>query len=342
MKAWINKLGGVILASLLTVMLNGKAYADLDSAPEEPRTEIVEQDAPAAEPVVEASVENPVAAAPPAVEAVPAPVAPPVVEAASEAPAAAAEPVAEAVQEAAVTAAEPVAEPAAAAVNEAAPDVEPVVVESAVPAVESAVTEETIPDAVPAAADAAVSGMAVPEEDSNTKVFTEELTEDTAAPEKNLPLRVLAAAPAKTEPESDGSEGKATVETSAPLRKLSAESVSVVAASEPAAVEEEPAEPDALSELSTALRTAPLAKSAEDRNSEAPSGILRKLDDGTYIMVGYQDDSAAISTESPVLTVLAAGLNKISSLSSGGSIEKCFIDPAWADSALSSTVAAAA
>ena len=42
MKAWIKKASGVLLAMLQTAMLNSKAYADLEPAPEKPVTEINE------------------------------------------------------------------------------------------------------------------------------------------------------------------------------------------------------------------------------------------------------------------------------------------------------------
>ena len=42
MKTWINKLGSVLFASLLTLMLNGKAFAETDSVGEEPGVEIIE------------------------------------------------------------------------------------------------------------------------------------------------------------------------------------------------------------------------------------------------------------------------------------------------------------
>ena len=69
MKAWMNKLGGVLLASLLTVMLNGKAYAE--ERPDTPDTEIIApaEAAPAAATPAEtpaaapASADNPAAAA---------------------------------------------------------------------------------------------------------------------------------------------------------------------------------------------------------------------------------------------------------------------------------------
>ena len=51
MKAWMNKLGGVLLASLLTGMLNGKAYATDELPSEPPATEISE---PLAAPMPEA------------------------------------------------------------------------------------------------------------------------------------------------------------------------------------------------------------------------------------------------------------------------------------------------
>ena len=93
MKAWMNKLGGVLLASLLTVMLNGKAYADLEPAPEELKTEIAEPgEAPAAEPTVAAVAEAPAAAAPSVVDT--AASIPVVAEPVPEAPAPAAEPAA--------------------------------------------------------------------------------------------------------------------------------------------------------------------------------------------------------------------------------------------------------
>ena len=54
MKTWMNKLGGVLLASLLTVMLNGKAFAE-EPKSENPETEIHEAAAPALAPDGEAS-----------------------------------------------------------------------------------------------------------------------------------------------------------------------------------------------------------------------------------------------------------------------------------------------
>ena len=51
MKAWIKKCGGVFFASLLTFMLNGKAYADTETPAAENPTEISEPaavDTPAA------------------------------------------------------------------------------------------------------------------------------------------------------------------------------------------------------------------------------------------------------------------------------------------------------
>ena len=79
-------------------------------------------------------------------------------------------------------------------------------------------------------------------------------------------------------------------------------SLNAVTASDSVSAAEDPAEPAALPDLATALRTAPLAKSSESAGAEAPAQILSRLNDGTYVMVNYQDSSAAISTDNPVLT----------------------------------------
>ena len=42
MKQWVRKCGGMLFASLLTVLLNGKAYADSEPQPQEAPTKIVE------------------------------------------------------------------------------------------------------------------------------------------------------------------------------------------------------------------------------------------------------------------------------------------------------------
>ena len=311
MKAWMNKLGGVLLASLLTVMLNGKAYANDEVPSEPPATEISE---PAAAPVSEpaAPVEAPVASesAPVAAPVAESQVASPVVEVAPET-SAAAPTVTESAPEAPAAAAESVSEPVADAVTEAPEAVEtesPAAAADAVPAVEVTGSTDGIPEA------GAVS-----------------LTENTPAPETETPspaenvteplmLKTVMPAPVATVAAPAASEEPGALEAVVPLRKTAAVSLNAVTASDSVSAAEDPAEPAALPDLATALRTAPLAKSSESAGAEAPAQILSRLDDGTYVMVNYQDSSAAISTDNPVLTVLAAGLNRIASLSSGGSI----------------------
>ena len=284
MKAWMNKLGGVLLASLLTVMLNGKAYANDEVPSEPPATEISE---PAAAPVSEpAPVEAPVASesAPVAAPVAESQVAFPVVEVAPETSA------------------------AAPTVTESAPEAPA----AAVPAVEVTGSTDGIPEAEPVS-----------------------LTENTPAPETEtlspaenvtepLMLKTVMPAPVATETAPAVSEEPGALGAVVPLRKTAAVSLNAVTATEPVPAAEDPAEdpaePAALPDLATALRTAPLAKSSESTGAEAPAQILSRLNDGTYVMVNYQDSSAAISTDNPVLTVLAAGLNRIASLSSGGSI----------------------
>ena len=314
MKAWMNKLGGVLLASLLTVMLNGKAYANDEVPSEPPATEISE---PAAAPVSEpAAVEAPVASesAPVAAPVAESQVAFPVVEVAPET-SAAAPTVTESAPEAPAAAAESVSEPVADAVTEAPVTVgtePPAAAADAVPAVEVTGSTDGIPEAEPVS-----------------------LTENTPAPETEtlspaenvtepLMLKTVMPAPVATEAAPAVSEEPGALEAVVPLRKTAAVSLNAVTATEPVPAAEDPAEDPgelaALPDLATALRTAPLAKSSESAGSEAPAQILSRLNDGTYVMVNYQDSSAAISTDNLVLTVLAAGLNRIASLSSGGSI----------------------
>ena len=135
-------------------------------------------------------------------------------------------------------------------------------------------------------------------------------------PLNNVPLETIIATPEIAEVTPAVFEGEAPalisdVLISEPTRILTAESGSTITFSETADAENESAacvtEPD----LSTALRTAPLAKNAGDMSSDSPSGVLRRLDDGTYIMVGYQDNSAAISTQNSVLTAAAVSTSAV-------------------------------
>ena len=326
MKSWMNKLGGVLLASLLTVMLNGKAYADLE-APEKLKTEIVEPDeTPAAAPTVEVLTEVPAPAAVPVAEAVPQDAAPTLVasDPGQEVPAPAAEPVADTLVNQAVEisvvietetpAVETAAEVPASEVPAAEPSVEPNAELSA---------ENMEPMVEVPAAEPVESAAAVPEVEVDVSASALKLVDETEVPIKTVPLKAFAMAPVKTEALSasgdEVSAADSNVLSPVPVLTLSTEPMTSATVSEPDDVAEELVTLNTSQDLSMALRTAPLAKSAGDQ-SEAPSGVLRKLDDGTYIMVGYQDESAVICTNNPVLNILAAGLNKISALSSGGSI----------------------
>ena len=394
MKAWIKKASGVLLAMLQTAMLNSKAYADLEPAPEKPVTEINESsNVLEEEQKVEVSLET---AAPTdtsdidmdqkdllvdaeAVEEagtdlaldVAAPVeveistteavadlgldhileSPVTIEIEPTAIKGVADPLDNLALDGLITAeAEMPAEEPVANQRVDLTQKEPVTVET-----ETNVTEYSTMDSdVELSDETTISEttckptvelptemiepmveilMAEPSEPVATlhevsvemPVPAEEPAEKPAMPLNNVPLETIIATPEIAEVTPAVFEGEAPalisdVLISEPTRILTAESGSTITFSETADAENESAacvtEPD----LSTALRTAPLAKNAGDMSSDSPSGVLRRLDDGTYIMVGYQDNSAVISTQNSVLTVLAAGLNKISSLSSGGSI----------------------
>ena len=66
MKQWVKKMGGLVFASLLTFMLNGKAYADTEAPAADPPAEISEPAAADAPAAVDAPavVDAPAAAAP--------------------------------------------------------------------------------------------------------------------------------------------------------------------------------------------------------------------------------------------------------------------------------------
>ena len=404
MKAWMNKLSGVLLASLLTVMLNGKAYANNEGASEPPATEIHESAeapatpatadpvpvvtealapapaAPVAAPVAPvvadaAPVEAPVSApaeapvlapaatvaepvapvaqeAPIFAEAAHAPAAEPVVEAVPEAPFPVTEPVVEAVPEAPT----PVTEPAdetkqeeSVAVEVEVPEAEPA---AEIPAIANPTTESivelsasTTPAEAPAETpiettdETTVETLVetpgeflefvaeVPTVESETTV----LPEDSAALDRNVQLRAFAAIPVEQASENNASGGASTVETTLPLRKLSA-SPALLGASAPDAdggsksggtdpEEKDPEnkQPDEKAPDESDTDTlASEGKKAATRTASSSVSVFSQNEDGSYMLVNHQG-AETLSADGDV-TINAAGLNRLKTISVNGNI----------------------
>ncbi len=275
MKAWMNKLGGVLLASLLTGMLNGKAYATDELPSEPPATEISE---PLAAPMPEAleATSVPASAEAASVTSTGSAVAPSVTEAAPAAAQAA-----------------PVADAASAAEASAAMKTSA--------AVEPAAAVE--PSAAMEPASAEVQSAQIPEEETPVELPEASVTGSEA---------FVADTP---EAEVSAASGLRTAFPPVSLAAAPADTLSL------SGTETEEQEKDRSAEPEGEDIKAPTRGSEEGKDEDGGQTVTTVFshnEDGSYTLVNHTG-SENLSAEGDI-TVLAAGLNHISSISGSGTV----------------------
>jgi hypothetical protein len=295
MKAWLRSVYGAIFASLLTIALNGNVYAETEDPafPDEAPTQIIEPEVPASSD----GLSTPVTASEPA-PAAPAAIAKADVSVPTAPPAAA---------EASISAAEPDQAAVPATEIETADDTQAI----DTPVSDTGATEETEQKEVPAEApetqapaDAASSEDTTPAEipteddaaadDLYEKAVKEDLVEGAAEDEFSIEEAKL---PDSSDESSIGEDTK-----DAELPALMA-----------AATDETAAESLTVNGEEEAVTAAePL------RGDSSSDTTFTRTEDGIYIMVNHSGEEK-LNAEGDI-TILAAGINKISSISGTGKV----------------------
>ena len=323
MKTWMNKLGGVLLASLLTVMLNGKAFAE-EPKSENPETEIHEAAAPALAPDGEASAAS---VATPVAEQVlasdPASVTVPITAAAAEIitvdePAPAIDELAPVVEaQTADVAAVPVTETALSPV--AAIDEKTV---AEIPAVESAAVEAAVVD--DPAPESVISGEIDDLTSKDPASEQETLKGDTPGAEANVSAEddILPVADEPTVAENDAE----TIKTpdAVPMRSMRLMSIMPAALdatavntdNESESIETEPEETKQ-EEIGTD-ETSPVMLKATARSAQSSASVFSQNEDGSYVLVNHRG-TEKLSADGDVI-INAAGLNRLGAISVNGNI----------------------